>query len=165
VLLAAIGGTLGLIIALWGTQGLIALVPKQIPRVENIQLDARVLFFTLGISVATGIIFGLAPAVQATRVEVNQPLKANGGGSIGGGQRARLGRALVVVEIALALVLLVSAGLLLQSFARLGKGQSGLRTQQLLTARVTLPPVGYPDAKAIARFHEQLVARLRVLPG
>jgi putative ABC transport system permease protein len=165
VLLAAIGGTLGLVIAFWGTQGLVALVPKQIPRVENIQLDARVLFFTLGISVATGIIFGLAPAVQATRVELNQSLKANAGGSIGGGQRARLGRALVVVEIALALVLLVSAGLLLQSFARLGKVQSGLRTQQLLTARVTLPPVGYPDAKAIARFHEQLVARLRVLPG
>ena len=165
VLLAAIGGALGLLIALWGTQGLVALVPKQIPRAENIQVDARVLFFTLGISFATGIIFGLGPAVQATRVELNQSLKANAGGSIGGGQRARLGRALIVVEIALALILLVSAGLLLQSFARLGKVQSGLRTEQLLTARVTLPPVAYPNAKEIARFYEQLVERLRVLPG
>jgi putative ABC transport system permease protein len=165
VLLAAIGGALGLVIAFWGTEGLVALVPKQIPRIENIQLDTRVLFFTLGISLATGIIFGLAPAVQATRVELNQSLKANAGGSIGGGQRGRLGRALVVIEIALALVLLVSAGLLLQSFARLGKVQSGLRTEQLLTAHVTLPPVAYPDGKEIARFHEQLVARLRVLPS
>jgi putative ABC transport system permease protein len=165
MLLAVIGGALGLVIALWGTQGLVALVPKQIPRAENIQLDARVLFFTLGISFATGIIFGLAPAIQATRVELNQSLKANAGGSIGSGQRARLGRALVVVEIALALILLISAGLLLQSFARLGKVQSGLRTERLLTARVTLPPVAYPNAKEIARFYEQLVGRLRVLPG
>jgi putative ABC transport system permease protein len=165
VLLAAIGGAVGLLIALWGTQGLVALVPKQIPRAENIQLDARVLFFTLGISFATGIIFGLGPAVQATQGELNQSLKANAGGSTGGGQRARLGRVLVVVEISLALILLVGAGLLLQSFARLGKVQSGLRTEQLLTARVTLPPAAYPNAKEIARFYEQLVARLRVLPG
>jgi putative ABC transport system permease protein len=165
VLLAAIGGALGLVIALWGTQGLIALVPKQIPRAENIQVDAPVLIFTLGISFATGIIFGLAPAVQATRVELNQSLKANAGGSIGGGQPARLGRALVVVEIALALILLISAGLLLQSFARLGKVQSGLRMEQLLTARVTLPPTAYSNADKIARFYEQLLARLRALPG
>jgi putative ABC transport system permease protein len=165
VLLAAIGGVLGLMIALWGTQGLIALVPKQIPRAQNIQLDASVLIFTLGISFAAGIIFGLAPALQATRIELNQSLKANAGGSIGGGHRARLGRALVVVEIALALVLLISAGLLLQSFARLGKVRSGLRTEQLLTARVTLPPIAYSNADQIARFYEQLIARLRVLPG
>jgi putative ABC transport system permease protein len=165
VLLAAIGGALGLLIALWGTQGLVALVPKQLPRAEDIQLDAAVLFFTLGISFATGIIFGLVPAVHATRVELSQSLKANAGGSIGGGQRARLGRALVVVEIALALILLISAGLLLQSFARLGKVHSGLETEQLLTARVTLPPIAYSDANEIARFYEQLIARLRVLPS
>jgi putative ABC transport system permease protein len=165
VLLAVIGGAFGLVIAVWGTQGLIALVPKQIPRAENIQLDAPVLIFTLGISFATGIIFGLAPAVQATRVELNQSLKANAGGSVGGGQRARLGRALVVVEIALALILLISAGLLLQSFGRLGKVQSGFRTEQLLTARVTLPPIAYSHAAEIARFYEQVVERLRVLPG
>ncbi len=165
VLLAAIGGALGLVIAVWGTEGLIALVPKQIPRAENIQLDAPVLIFTLGISLATGIIFGLVPAVQATRVELNQSLKANAGGSVDGGQRARLGRALVVVEIALALILLISAGLLLQSFARLGKVQSGLRTEQLLTARVTLPSTAYSNADKIARFYEQLIACLRVLAG
>jgi putative ABC transport system permease protein len=165
VLLAAIGGALGLVIAFWGTQGLIALVPKQIPRAENIHLDAEVLIFALGISFATGFIFGLAPAVQATRLELSQSLKANAGGSIGGGQRARLGRSLVVIEIALTLILLISAGLLLQSFARLGKVQSGLQTEQLLTARVTLPPIAYSNANEIARFYEQLIARLRVLPG
>jgi putative ABC transport system permease protein len=166
VLLAVIGGALGLVIAFWGTHGLIALVPQQIPRTENIHLDPAVLIFALGISIATGIIFGLAPALQATRVDLNQSLKATASGSIGGGvERARVGRALVIAEIALALILLVSAGLLLQSFASLGKVRPGLETERMLTARVTLPPVGYSSPQKIARFYEQLVARLRVLPG
>src|SRR4029453_13654893 len=115
LLLAAIGGALGLLLAVWGTQALIALVPKKIPRGANIQLDIAVLIFTLAISFATGIIFGLAPAFQATRVDLNSSLKTSARRSIGG-QRARIGHALVVVEVALALILLVGAGLLLQSF-------------------------------------------------
>jgi putative ABC transport system permease protein len=166
VLLAAIGGGLGLLIALWGTHGLVALAPKQIPRAENIQLDASVLIFTLGISLATGIIFGLAPALQAARTDLNQSLKANASGSLGGGrQRARFGRALVIAQTALALVLLVSAGLLLRSFARLGKVQPGLETKRLFTARITLPLEAYPDPQKVSEFYERLVARLRVLPG
>jgi putative ABC transport system permease protein len=165
LLLAIIGGALGLLLALWGTQALIALVPKEIPRGENIQLDAAVLIFTLAISFATGIIFGLAPAFQATRVDLNAGLKAGARGSITGGKRARVGHALVVVEIALALILLVGAGLLLQSFARLGRVQPGIQTERLLTARVTLPNVAYPNPEKIAGFYEQLIARLRVVPG
>jgi len=165
LLLAAIGGALGLMLALWGTHALIALVPREIPRAANIQLDAPVLIFTAMISFATGIVFGLAPAFQATCVDLNQSLKANARGSITGRQRTSVGHALVVAEVALALILLVGAGLLLRSFARLGKVQSGLRTEQLLTARVTLPPVAYPNAKEIARFYQQLIARLRALPG
>ena len=166
VLLAAIGGALGLVIAFWGTHALIALAPKQIPRAENIQLDVPVLIFTVGISLVTAVIFGLAPALQATRVDLNQSLKANTGGTMScDRQRARLGRALIVVEIALAVTLLVSAGLLLQSFARLGKVHLGLQTERLLTARIALPPVAYPTPDKVARFYEQLIARLRVLPG
>ena len=165
LLLAAIGGALGLLLAVWGTQALIALVPKEIPRAANIQLDTTVLIFTLAISFATGIIFGLAPAFQATRIDLNSALKASARGSIAGGQRARIGHALVVVEVALALILLVCAGLLLQSFARLGQVQPGMQTGRLLTARVILPNIGYPRPENIARFYEQLIARLRVLPG
>jgi putative ABC transport system permease protein len=165
LLLAAIGGALGLLLAVWGTHALVALVPKEIPRAANIQLDTGVLIFTLAISFATGIIFGLAPAFQATRVDLNSSLKASARGSIAGGQRARIGHALVVVEVSLALILLVGAGLLLQSFARVGHVHSGMQTDRLLTARITLPNIAYPRPESIAVFYEQLIARLRVLPG
>ncbi len=165
LLLAAIGGALGLLLAVWGTHALIALVPKEIPRAANIQLDTAVLIFTLAISFAAGIIFGLAPAFQATRIDLNSSLKASARGSIAGGQRARVGHALVVVEVALALILLVGAGLLLQSFARLGHVQPGMQTERLLTARVTLPNIAYPRPENIAGFYEQLIARLRAVPG
>src|SRR4029453_3769361 len=165
LLLAAIGGALGLMLALWGTHALIALVPKEIPRAANIQLDAPVLIFTVMVSFATGIVFGLMPAFQATRVDLNQSLKASARGSIAGRQRTRVGHALVVAEVALALILLVGAGLLLQSFAKLERVQSGLQTERLLTARVTLPAVAYPNPESIARFYEQVIARLRVAPG
>jgi putative ABC transport system permease protein len=165
LLLAIIGGALGLIVALWGTQALIALVPKEIPRAASIHLDSTVLLFTLAISFATGIIFGLAPAFQATRIDINSSLTASARGSIAGGQRARIGHALVVMEVALALILLTGAGLLLKSFARLGHVQAGLRTDRVLTARLTLPDAAYPNPQSIAKFYEQLVARLRVVSG
>jgi putative ABC transport system permease protein len=165
LLLAAIGGGLGLLLAVWGTHALIALVPKEIPRAANIQLDTVVLLFTLAISFATGIIFGLAPAFQATRIDLNSSLKASARGAIAGSRRTRVGHALVMIEIALALILLVGAGLLLQSFARLGRVEPGMQTDRLLTARVTLPNIGYPRPENIAGFYEQLITRLRVLPG
>jgi putative ABC transport system permease protein len=165
LLLAAIGGALGLMLAFWGTHALIALVPKEIPRAANIQLDAPVLIFTVMVSFVTGIVFGLMPAFQATRVDLNQSLKANARGSVAGRQRTRMGHALVIAEVALALILLVGAGLLLQSFAKLERVQSGLQTERLLTARVTLPAIAYPNPESIARFYEQAIARLRVAPG
>ena len=96
---------------------------------------------------------------------MNASLKASARGSIAGGQRARVGHALVVAEVALTLVLLIGAGLLLQSFARLGQVQPGMQTERLLTARVTLPNIAYPRPEEIAGFYEQLIARLRALPG
>jgi putative ABC transport system permease protein len=165
LLLAVIGGAFGLIVALWGTQALIALVPKEIPRAASIHLDSTVLLFTLAISFATGIFFGLAPAFQATRIDLSSSLKACARGSIAGKQRTRIGHALVVIEVALALILLTGAGLLLKSFARLGHVQAGLRTERVLTARVTLPDAAYRNPQSIAGFYEQLVARLRVVSG
>jgi putative ABC transport system permease protein len=165
LLLAAIGGALGFLLAVWGTHALIALVPKEIPRAANIQLDTVVLIFTLAISFATGIIFGLAPAFQATRINLNSSLKAGARGSFAGGQRSRIGHALVVVEVVLALILLVGAGLLLKSFTRLGRVEPGMQTDRLLTARVTLPNIAYPRPENVAGFYEQLIAQLRVSPG
>ncbi len=165
LLLALIGGGLGIILALWGTQGLLALVPKEIPRAANIDLNPAVLFFTLGLSVVTGIVFGLAPALQATRVDFNTTLKANARGLRTGAQRARLGQVLVIAEIAIALVVLVGAGLLLQSFARLGRVDPGMQTTRLLTARITLPDVAYPRPEMIVNFYDRLIARLRATPG
>jgi putative ABC transport system permease protein len=165
LLLATIGGALGLLLGLWSTHALIALVPEEIPRVTDIQLDVRVLIFTLAISFATGIIFGFVPAFQAARVDLNQTLKVSTSGLISSGHRAQVGRAFIVVEVALALILLIGAGLLLQSFARLGLVQMGLQTERLLTARVTLPEVAYPNPEKIAGFYERLIARLRVGAG
>ncbi|MDQ2659949.1 MAG: ABC transporter permease, partial [Verrucomicrobiota bacterium] len=152
-------------LALWGTQALLALVPKEIPRAASIQLDVSVLFFTLAISVVTGIIFGLAPALQATSLDFNSALKASARGLRSSARGTRFGRALVVSEIALAVVVLVGAGLLLQSFKRLGEAKSGMQTDQLLTARITLPDVAYPRPEMIVGFYDRLIARLRSMPG
>lgn len=165
LLLSGLGGALGLLIAQWGTEALIKTVPQNIPRISTIQLDAPVLAFTLLISLATGIIFGLVPAWQASHVDLIGSLKSGnrtGGGSEGKG---RIRNALIMAEVALALVLLIAAGLLIQSFARLGRVQPGLRTEHLLTARIALPEVGYPKNENIIEFFDQLLPRIRALAG
>ena len=136
LLLATLGGLFGLLIAQWGTEELIKTVPQNIPRISNIRLDGVVLAFTLFVSLATGIVFGLVPAWQASHVDLNTALKAGGRTGSGGEQKGRLRNTLVVIEVALALILLVSAGLLIQSFARLSQVKSGVRTERLLTARI-----------------------------
>jgi len=165
VLLAGLGGLLGLLIAQWGTEALIAAVPQNIPRAGTIQLDAAVLGFTLLISLGTGIIFGLVPAWQASHVDLNTALKSGtrGGGGVEGKHRAR--NALVMTEVALALILLICASLLIQSFARLGRVQTGMRTERLFTARIGLPEAAYPKPESIIAFFDQLMPRLRAIPG
>jgi len=165
VLLSALGGALGLIIAEWGTDALIKAVPQNIPRIGTIHLDAAVLGFTLLVSLATGLIFGLVPAWQASHVDLNSSLKSGSRAGGGGESKGRLRNGLVVAEVALAIVLLISAGLLIQSFARLGRVQPGLRTERLLTARVALPDVGYPKNENVIAFFDQLLLRVRSLPG
>ncbi|MFL6528267.1 MAG: ABC transporter permease [Chthoniobacterales bacterium] len=165
VLLAAIGGLLGLLVAEWGTDQLIRAVPQNIPRISNIQLDSAVLLFTLLVSLITGVVFGLVPAWQASHVDLNSSLKAGRRTGGGGENKGRLRNGLVVAEVALALVLLVCAGLLIQSFDRLGHVQMGIRTERLLTARISLPDAAYPKNEDVTAFYDQLLQRVRTLPG
>jgi predicted permease len=165
VLLAAMGGLCGLLVAQWGTEALIKAVPQNIPRISNIRLDGVVLGFTLLVSFATGIIFGLVPAWQASHVDLNTALKTGGRTGTGRENKGRLRNFLVMAEVALALVLLISAGLLIQSFARLGHVNSGLRTERLLTARMSLPSTAYPKNENVVAFFDRFLERLRSLPG
>jgi putative ABC transport system permease protein len=165
VLLSGLGGGFGLLLAQWGTEALVKTVPQNIPRISNIQLDAPVLVFTLLVSLATGVIFGLVPAWQASHVDLNSSLKSGTRGGSGGENKGRFRNALIMAEVALALVLLISAGLLIQSFARLGRVQTGLRTERLLTARIGLSEVGYPKNENIIAFFDQFLPRVRAIPG
>ncbi|MEY2501487.1 MAG: hypothetical protein QOI07_1821 [Verrucomicrobiota bacterium] len=165
VLLSGLGGVFGLLLAQWGTETLVEMVPKNIPRISNIQLDAPVLVFTLLVSLATGVIFGLVPAWQASHVDLNSSLKSGTRTGGGGENKGRVRNALIMAEVALALVLLISAGLLIQSFARLGRVQPGLRTERLLTARIGLPDVIYPKNENVIAFFDQFLPRVRAIPG
>ncbi|HEY0368651.1 MAG TPA: ABC transporter permease [Chthoniobacterales bacterium] len=165
LLLAGLGGACGLLFAQWGTEALIRTIPQNIPRVSDIQLDGWVLLFTLGVSLLTGIIFGLVPAWQASHVDLNQSLKSGMRGGSGGESKGRLRNGLVMAEVALALVLLICAGLLIQSFARLGNVPIGLRTERLLTARISLPDVAYPKNEQVIAFYDQFLERVRAQPG
>ena len=165
LLLAGIGGVLGLFIAKWGTDALIVTVPQNIPRIGAIQLDGAVLAFTLLVSIATGVVFGLVPAWHASRVDLNSSLKTGARIGTGGEHKHRLRNGLVMGEIAIALILLVCAGLLIQTFARLGRVQTGLRTENLFTARINLPDTSYPRPANINAFFDQLLPKLRAIPG
>jgi predicted permease len=165
VLLAGLGGLFGLLLAQWGTEALIKTIPQSIPRISNIQLDAPVLVFTLFVSLVTGVVFGLVPAWQASHVDLNSSLKSGSRTGSGGESKGRVRNALIMAEVALALVLLISAGLLIQSFARLGRVQSGVRTERLLTARVSLPDVAYPRNENVIAFYDQFLTRIRAIPG
>jgi putative ABC transport system permease protein len=165
VILFAAGGALGLLVALWGTRTLVALNPDAIPRAEGIGIDARVLVYTLLISVATGVVFGLVPALSAIGGRLSGALK-EGGRAMAGGRRGNLVRdVLVIGEVALALMLLVGAGLLIQSFARLQSVDPGFKPRGVITAQVSLPAVKYPDDPRQAAFFQHALERIRSLPG
>src|SRR5438477_6670316 len=164
LLLSGLGGVVGLLIAQWGTAALIKTVPENIPRISTIELDAAVLGFTLLVSLATGVLFGLVPAWQASHVDLSSSLKSGTRTGGGGEGKGRVRNALIMAEVALALVLLISAGLLIQSFARLGRVQPGLRTERLLTASVSLPEIAYPKNENIIAFSDKFRSGIRALP-
>jgi len=163
VLLALLGGMAGLVLGSWGIDALLALRPADLPQVENVCLDGSVLAFTFGLSLLTGIVFGLLPAWQATRVELPSALGA-GSRSVTIGRSSFRG-ALVVAELALALALLIGAGLLGKAFLRLTNVAPGFETKRILTMRVELPEARYRRVEPQTRFREQLLENLNTLPG
>jgi putative ABC transport system permease protein len=163
VLLSLAGGLLGLAFAVWWSDLLIALGKKDIPRAIQVGLDWRVLAFTLGVSVLTGMVFGLVPALHLSSTELTESLK-EGRGAGAGAKRNRVRGVLVVAELAIAVVLLVGAGLLIQSFWRLQHVNPGLQPENVLTFNVSVPEVRYSSEKQ-ARFFSDLTTRLRSLPG
>jgi putative ABC transport system permease protein len=164
VLLALAGGLLGLALASWSVTALEQFGPAGIPRLEEIEVDWRVLAFTLGVSVLTGIVFGLAPALSSVRSDLNSILKTSGRGTTGSRSRARLRDALVVSEIASCVVLLTGAGLLMRSFARLESVNPGFRPDHVLTMQIALPETRYSGAK-VALFYQRLVERVEGQAG
>ncbi len=165
ILLAVVGGALGILLAQWGISALLALHPPDIPRLNQVSIDFRVLSFTLLISLLTGILFGLAPAAQFSKVDLNDALKEG----IRGASASRSGRrtrsTLVVTEVALALVLLIGAGLLIRTFAALSGASTGFPTNNLLTLNVSIPVEQYATEQQVASDFQRVVQRLQAIPG
>src|SRR5258705_4266109 len=164
VLLSLAGGALGLVLTVWWSDLLVALGKEDIPRALQVGLDWRVLGFTLLVSVLTGIIFGLVPALHSSKTQLTETLKEGGRGSAEGARRNRVRGVLVVGELAIAVVLLVGAGLLIQSLWRLRQVSPGFSSQNVLTFVVGVPEVKYPTEKQ-AQFYEDLTTRIDSLPG
>ena len=136
ILLAGLGGALGLLLAFWGTKAVLATLPGALPRANEVSLDSRVLFFTMALSLLAGIVFGLAPALKTSRVNLQDILKETGGS---GGGRHRLHGVFVAVEVALALVLLVGAGLMIRSLTALWRVDPGFNPNHAITFVLSLP--------------------------
>ncbi len=165
VLLSLIGGTVGILFALWGADALASLAPESLPRIREIRADGYALGFTFALSLLTGILFGLAPALATTKPDLNEALKEGSRGSSAGFGRNRLHKTLVVFEVAAALVLLAGAGLMIKSFGRLRDVNAGFDAKNVLTAGISLPRSKYPDAGSQLRFFEQALERIEALPG
>ena len=162
MVLALVGGALGLVLAVWGTSALVAAAPDSLPRVQEVGVDGRVLTFTVAVSLLAGVLFGLVPAWQATRSDMHGVLKEGARGSTAGGSRLR--GALVVSQVALSLVLLVGAGLMIRSFARLTAESPGFDAEGLLTAKLSLPGAKYPTPESQTQFFDRVLERVRALP-
>ncbi len=162
VMLALAGGGLGAGLATWGIPALLAAAPAEMPRLD-IGIDAPILIFTLAISLLTSVVFGLAPALDASRLDLTGSLKEGGRGSTAGAGGLR--GALVAAEIALSLVLLIGAGLLLRSFWRLQAVPSGFRADNVLTMRLLQTSTRFSQRVQLARFYEQVLERTARLPG
>jgi predicted permease len=168
MMLSLAGGAAGLLIAYWGVDVLVAALPESqlnaLPFLKSLHIDVNILAFSFGLSLLTGIVFGLAPALQSSRLDLNEVLK-EGGRTTSGGARQRLRSAMVMTEIALAVVLLVGAGLMMKSLLRLLQANIGFNPQNVLTMTIVLPAGKYDDANRQVSFYEQLKERVRSLPG
>ncbi len=165
VLLAVLGGVAGILLAKWLITTLGVLGREQLPRLQAVSLDGRILLSTLALTLLTGVLFGLAPALQAGQLNLNEVLKEGGRSGGAGRRQRRLRDALVIAEVALALVLLVGAGLLMRSFWKLQQTNPGFNSERVLTASLTLPRARYGDVSKVTAFQQQLLERLAGLPG
>jgi len=165
LLIALLSGTLGVLLALEGVRALVALLPEGFPRASEIHVNAPVFFFTFLISMATGILFGLAPAMQASRADPRQGLHESGRSATGSGRQRRLRSLLVISEVTLACVLLIGAGLMLRSFLNLLHLDPGFRQDHVLTASLSLPESRYKSDTVVTSFYNQLVAGIAAVPG
>jgi putative ABC transport system permease protein len=165
LLLSAIGGTMGIALAWWAMSMLGKIAFPFLPRSQEIRIDARVLLFTLAVSILTSIVFGLIPSLQVGKTDVQETLKEGGNtvtaGLVGGWLRP----VLVIVEVAAAVVLLIGAGLMIRSILRIREVQPGLKAENLLTAKVTLPREKYKDAESAIRFYQAVLEHVRTIPG
>jgi len=165
ILLSVVGGIIGLILSLVGLKLLTAFIPPNIPQIKTISLDARVLGFTLLVSLLTGLVFGLAPALQASIFNPNELLKEGGRDSVASSRGNRIRGMLIIGEVAVSLILLIGAGLLINSFLRLRNVEPGFQTEQLLTMKVVLPDLKYREHAQRSAFYTDLNRRLEALPG
>jgi putative ABC transport system permease protein len=163
ITLSLLGGALGLVIAAWGVDLLFALAPDAIPRAREVGVDTRVLAFTLCVSVLTGIVFGIAPALQTSKLDLTTALKEGGRTGVEG--RHRLRGVLVIAEIAIALVLLIGGGLLVKSYIRLQQVNPGFDARNVLVTEIALPTGKYKDEAQWGAFYEQAIGRISTLPG
>jgi predicted permease len=164
LILAALGGLAGVIIAIWGVAFLSGLVPETLSQIQGVSINARTLVFTLGVTLLTAGVFGIAPALQASRIQPGETLKE--GERSGRGMRGRHVRSVLVVsEVALALVMLVGAGLLIRTFQRIRQVETGFKTGNLLTMRTVLPSSKYPSPDHRRAFYNEVLRRVQELPG
>ena len=169
ILLAALGGVLGLVLAVVAVKVLGQFGPANIPRLDEIAIDARVLTFTLAISLITGVVFGLVPAVRASRLDLNDVLREGGRTGVGtsafGLGHQQLRKLLITAEIALSLVLLIGAGLLIRSYRRITDANPGFDAEHVLSFRLSLPGFKYKSPDEVIAFYKRLEERLAALPG
>jgi predicted permease len=165
LLISCAGGALGLLLAFGGVRALVLLLPANFPRAHDIHVSLPVLAFTLAVSVATGILFGLAPAVQASHTDPKEGLQKDGRTSTAGKHQSALRSALVVAEVGLASVLLIGAGLMLRTFLNLSNLDPGFRADHVLTATLSLPHITYKTNEQTAQFYDRLATALNSLPG
>jgi putative ABC transport system permease protein len=170
ILLSLLGGAAGIAVAVWMLDFIKSSIPPEITRFiqgwEQMSINTQVLGFTFAISVGAGLLFGLAPALQASKTDLNEALKEGGKGAATGGGRGRLRSLLVVAEVALALVLMVGAGLMVKGFARLIDNQKkGFEAENVLSMRVSLTQTRYPESPRVVDFYKQATERLTAMPG
>jgi len=165
LLLSLMGGLAGLVLSVWGVRLLIAMNQTNIPRAQEVDVDSRVLLFTLAVSVATGILFGLIPALKISKANINEGLKEGGRGTITGFRLRSFRSFLVVAEVAIALILTISSSLVIKSFLRLQDVDLGFNTQGILTMQVALPNTRYRQPGQIQAFYQQALDSIKALPG